>query len=67
MVFAKPAFVLGKGNMAASLINPLGMSITVKELAATLVDYAINGGWPSTEVDNAKLQQKGAALLKSAS
>lgn len=67
VVFARPAFVLGRGNMMASLINTLGVSITVEELGATLVDYALKGGWPGTQVENAQLQQKGAALLTAGS
>lgn len=62
-MFARPAFVMAKSNMFAGMIQSLGYSIKVDELAAALIDYAIKGH-PGGKVENNDLRQHGAQLLK---
>lgn len=62
VVFARPAYVMAKGNTLASIIQGLGYSITVDQLAAALIDYAVKGH-PGGKVENNELRLHGAKQL----
>ena len=63
VLFARPAYVMAKGNMLAGLIQPLGYSITVDQLAAALIDYAVKGH-PGGKVENNELRLHGTKQLR---
>jgi hypothetical protein len=68
-MIARPAFVLGKGDLKSSLLSYLGeaRTITVEDLALDLVDMAVHGadGFGGLDTaDNAALVRRGKELRK---